>query len=125
MADLKSELFQALGYTGGIHLVTEYLLTQWQKNNGLTPSDADSVPTSSTAPHPTGGTAPGQVLWTLYSIDSSPATEAALTFAAALLPALSGGGGAAGGSAPALPAGSNGYAAPLLAASVGYLVGKA
>ena len=65
------------------------------------------------------------MLYTLYSIDSHPGTEAVLTFGAALLPSLSGGGGGAGTSAPALPGGSGGYAAPLLALGMGYLVGKA
>jgi hypothetical protein len=138
MTGLKNVLFQALGYTGGIHLVTEYLLTQWQKNNTISgelpiPASATTATFGSGSPVGVGkspgdlNAAPGQVLWTLYSIDSNPGTEAVLTFAAALLPSLSGGGGGAGTSpsTPALPGGSGGYAAPLLALGVGYLVGKA
>jgi len=155
MADLQNELFQALGYTGGIHLVTEYLLKQWQKrvttaldNNAAFVSTFGTVtyagvPVSATTgsvvdesgtgfPPGTlwsvlagaGAPEPGQVLYTLYSIDSSPGKEAVLTFGAALLPSLSGGGGGAP-STPALPGASGGYTAPLLALGMGYLVGKA
>ncbi len=142
MADLQSELFQALGYTGGMHLVAEYLLKQWQKRVSAAIPAADrpylGVPTSPTKGSNSGGFTwpgvggppePGQVLYTLYSIDSNPGTEAMLTFGAALLPTLTGSGGGAGASAspsaPALPGGSGGYAAPLLALGMGYLVGKA
>jgi hypothetical protein len=156
MADLKDDIFQALGYTGGIHLVTEYLLKQWQKrvtsalsNSGNPALDTltyAGIPVSATTgsvvdesgsgfPPGTdwpvlaavGAPEPGQVLYTLYSIDSNPGTEAVLTFGAALLPSLSGGGGGAGTSpsTPALPGGSGDYAAPLLALGVGYLLGKA
>jgi hypothetical protein len=155
MADLKSDVVQALSWTGGLHLVTEYLLIQWQKrvtsalsNSGVAVLDTltyAGVPLSATTgsvidetgsgfPPGTlwpvlaaaGAPEPGQVLYTLYSIDSNPGKEAVLTFGAALLPSLAGGGaGVSAPSAPALPGGSGGYAAPLLALGMGYLVGKA
>ena len=124
--DWKSEISRALGFAGGLHFATEFLVDRWRKNNGIT--DPNTYPTSTvdtdgsgTAPPPG---VPAGFAYTLYSLDSDLGADAALSVAAALLSPSSGAAGTSVPSTPALAGASGGVATPLAAGLAGYIVGK-
>jgi hypothetical protein len=121
--DWKSEISRALGFAGGLHFATEFLVERWRKNNHL----ASTVyPISTTDTDGLGGTSgtPAGFAYTLYSLDSDLGADAALSVAAALLSPSSGAAGTSMPSTPALAGASGGAAAPLAAGLAGYIVGK-
>jgi hypothetical protein len=125
--DWKSEISRALGFAGGLHFATEFLVERWRKNNGLPPG---TVPISTAdtdgadGANGGGNGVPAGFAYTLYSLDSDLGADAALSVAAALLSPSSGAGGTSMPSTPALAGASGGAAAPLAAGLAGYIVGK-
>jgi hypothetical protein len=129
--DWRSEISKALGFAGGMHFATEFLLSRWRKNNDITnptifPTSTSSTGTSlgASSGNPGTGTVQAGFAYTLYSLDSDLGADAALSVAAALLSPSSGAGGTSMPSTPALAGASGGAAAPLAAGLAGYIVGK-
>jgi hypothetical protein len=122
--DWRSEISRTLGFGGGLHFATTFLLERWRKNNHLQPINGVLQYPKSTTDKGTGGTGPGQeagIAFTLYSIDDSFGTDVALSAAAALLSSSS---GAAGTSMPSTSALAGGYGSIALPLTVGFLVGN-